>query len=67
MPREIYDLTSVQLDNGFLAFGGTSGGNPVHNVYSIDNNYIWFDFKNGLQEEKFSPIGVNVPNSFFGC
>jgi len=42
LPKDLYSLTSVQLDNGFMVLGArdpASSSESTDDIYSIDNSY----------------------------
>jgi len=69
LPEELYQLTSVQLDDGFMVIGGVDGKDLVsrNSVHTIDSNYNWISNKNGFELGRDYIIGVKVPNDFLNC
>jgi len=68
LPKNLEFLTSVQLEDGFMVLGGQDNERKAAaDVFFIDSRYEWLEIEGGLQEARYLPIGVAVPDEFFNC
>jgi len=69
MPEELYRLTSVQLDDGFMIVGGidTDYESSSQSVHTIDSNYNWSSNREGLSGTLDYTAGVKIPDEFLNC